>query len=447
MVDWNAYINRPVTCSCGRRHECDIKHIIVEKGAIRVLPDYIKAAGYKNVCIVADRITNRIAAEKVTAVLEAAAISYQKVILQEDFPLPNEQTIGSLLVEISPATDLIVAVGSGTVNDLCRFISSRMKIKYFIVGTAPSMDGYASDVAPLIIRGVKTTYEKLNRPQAIIGDTDILKAAPLHMINAGVGDVFGKYIALTEWKLAHIITGEYYCPYIVEIMQKAVAAVADAADHGLTERNEAAIGAVMDGLILSGIGMCYAGNSRPASGSEHHMSHFWEMKLLADGRHEILHGTKVGINTLIAILLYQKLRSHLQSGKTFSAQSFDETKWTAKMREIFGDSAPVVLELEQKTHKNAFESIAKRVAALNGRRQEILAAIEEIPDFNLMLERMKKLQAAYRPSQIHVSQELVEQSILYAKEIRNRYAILQLLFDIGKLEAAAKDIAAQSETW
>lgn len=447
MLDWNTYIGNSMSCACGRKHECGIKHITVKKGAVQMLPDYIKEDGYKKICLVADRITNKIAGEKVAAVLTSADISYEKVILQEDFPLPDEQTIGTLLVEIPPTADLIIAVGSGTINDLCRFVSSRMKINYFIVGTAPSMDGYASDVAPLIIRGVKTTYEKLNRPQAIVGDTDILKNAPLHMINAGVGDVFGKYIALAEWKLANIITGEYYCPFIAKIMQKAVSAVADAADHGLTERDEAAIGAVMDGLILSGIGMCYAGNSRPASGSEHHMSHFWEMKLLAQGHHEILHGTKVGINTLIAILLYQQLDSYLKTDEDFHPQTVDPALWNQKMQEIFGDSAPVVLELEAKTKKNAAENIAKRVRMLNAHRREVQTVIAEIPDFDRMLNRMKKLHAAYKPDQIYVSSELVEQSILYAKEIRNRYAILQLLFDIGKLEESAIKIASETKKW
>ncbi|WP_196595788.1 L-ribulose-5-phosphate 4-epimerase AraD [Pectinatus frisingensis] len=159
-----------------------------------------------------------------------------------------------------------------------------LKNNYFIIATAPSMDGYASDVAPLIINNLKTTYEKVGRSAAIIGDTDILKDAPLH-ITSGAGDIFGKYICLIDWPLAHIVTGEYYCNFIAQIMKDAVSEVAKAAS-GIAQRNGNAIGAVMeakpsgieyrtmrveDMVVVDMNGNVVEGNYAPSSDTDTHI--------------------------------------------------------------------------------------------------------------------------------------------------------------------------------
>lgn len=121
---------------------------------------------------------------------------------------------------------MIIGVGSGTINDLCRFISYKMNLDYYIVGTAPSMDGYASNVSPLIIKHLKTTYEA-HTAKVIIGDLDILAQAPLSMIAAGAGDILGKYVCLTDWQLAHIMNGEYYCPEMADMVRESIQKVVD----------------------------------------------------------------------------------------------------------------------------------------------------------------------------------------------------------------------------
>ncbi|MDQ0203580.1 sn-glycerol-1-phosphate dehydrogenase [Pectinatus haikarae] len=444
-MDWNKYLNRTINCACGHTHECDIRHIDIGKNAITKLTGYVKEKSYAHICIIADVNTEKIAGKKVYAALDNADLEYDKFIFDDKDLVPDETAIGRIMTQVSDDCDLIIGIGSGTINDLCRFCSHKMGKDYFIVATAPSMDGYASDVAPLIVNNLKTTYEKVGRPKVIIGDTDILKDAPLRMITAGAGDIFGKYICLTDWQLSHIVNDEYYCPFIAEIMNEAVTAVAKAADSGIAQRDADAMGSVMEALVLAGVGMSYSGNSRPASGSEHHMSHYWEMKFLQRGEHGILHGTKVGVGTIVALHLYRYAAEILSSGslKDFPVPEFDKAAWAEKMSEIYGPAGNGVILLEEKFGKNNCANIKKRREKVIENKEKIQELIKKLPSITETIQRMKKIEEPYRPDQIGITDDMLKIAILYAKELRNRYGLLQLLYDFGQLEKAAEAVSGQ----
>lgn len=444
-MDWKKYLNKTINCDCGHTHECDIQHIDIGENVIEKLSDYVKEHKYNHICVVADVNTEKIAGSKVYDALAKAAVKYDKFIFADEDLVPDEKSIGQMFTQIPDNCDLIIGIGSGTLNDLCKFCSHKMKVDYFIVATAPSMDGYASDVAPLIVNNLKTTYEKVGRPKVILGDTDILKDAPLRMVTAGAGDIFGKYICLTDWQLAHIVNGEYYCPFIADIMKEAVTAVAKAADHGIAERDPKAIGAVMEALVLAGVGMSYSGNSRPASGSEHHMSHYWEMKFLQRGEHGILHGTKVGIGTIVSLHLYKYAAKMLADTTLLkkSAPKFDKASWSKKMLDIYGPAGPSVIALEEKVAKNDDSNVQKRREKVIANKEKIQGLIKQLPSIDETLQRMKKIKEPYKPEQIGVTEDMLKIAIMYAKELRNRYGLLQLLYDFGQIEDAAEIVSKQ----
>ena len=198
--------------------------------------------------------------------------------------VPNEMALGRLLVEIPEDTALIVGIGSGTINDMARFLSYKLHIPYVIVGTAPSMDGYASVVSPLIVDGVKTTFEAVY-PLAIVADLNIMKAAPMPMLQAGLGDILGKYTALADWHvhLAHILKEEYFCETVEKLVRTAVEKCEMAAER-LHLRENDTLESLTEALILSGLAIGMVGVSRPASGEEHHLSHCWEMMTMNCGK-------------------------------------------------------------------------------------------------------------------------------------------------------------------
>jgi glycerol-1-phosphate dehydrogenase [NAD(P)+] len=336
------------------------------------------------------------------------------------------------MVQIAPKCDLIIAVGSGTINDLCKFISYKMGIHYMIVATAPSMDGYASNVAPLIVNRLKYTFEAA-LPKAIIADTNILAEAPYSMIIAGVGDILGKYVCFTDWKLSSIVTGEYYCNVVEELVRNSIELVVEGLSK-IKEREKQAIAVLMEALVLSGIAMSFVGNSRPASGSEHHLSHFWEMMFLQSNRHCALHGTKVGVGTVIALKLYEGIRSFPANLEGLEEPNFDEEAWKQNIMNVYGPAAKQVIELEDSTNKNSNEAVLNRRKALKEHAEEIKLLITRLPKSEEVIEMLKSIDAPYLPEQIQVDPEMLQNSILYAKEIRNRYGVLQLLFDLNELD-------------
>jgi len=202
----------------------------------------------------------------------------------------------------------------------------------------------------------------------------------------------------------------------------------------LKDRNKDAIASLMEALILSGIAMSYIGNSRPASGSEHHLSHFWELTFLQEDIPCALHGTKVGIGTVVALKLYKQAELRLENIDQLKEPNFDETSWKEVINQVYGYAAQEVIDLEEKVHKNSNEEVKKRREVIKERRDEIINLIHKLPSSNEIGLLLKSINAPFLPEQVDISMQLLKNSIIYAKELRNRYGLLQLLFDLDELE-------------
>lgn len=439
-LSFSQYLNHEIHCSCGRTHLCDIDDILIEDGALAKVPALIQKGGYSRLCLVEDLNTQKAAGDTLKCILHEAGLSFSTVTLNAAGLLPDEYGIGALLTRLPADCDLLLAVGSGTINDLCRFVSYKKNIGYFIIGTAPSMDGFTSNVAAMITDHTKTTYEA-HKPRAVISDLSVLAAAPMDLIAAGVGDVIGKYVCLTDWKLSHLITGEYFCPEVETLVRKSIKKVSDAVS-GIGSRDKEAIAGLMEGLVLSGIAMSYIGNSRPASGSEHHLSHYWEMISLQHGEHGAWHGTKVGVGTVTALKLYKLFAKETLDFSALSAYTFDEQTWASSIQKAYGTAARSVLSLEKETGKNSAVQVRARLEALKEQLSVIQAMAESLPEPESIQNMLASLNAPFAPKQIGVDRSLFVDSILYAKELRNRCGLLQVLYDTGLNRRYAQTLAA-----
>jgi glycerol-1-phosphate dehydrogenase [NAD(P)+] len=431
------YLNRTFSCNCGRSHRTDLKDVEISSGAVEKIPYFMKRYGYTRAFIVCDCNTFKVCGNAVKSVLDKAGLANTIFTFSEEELVPDEAAIGELMVAFDKDADLIIAVGTGTINDSCKFVSYQMKRDYFVVATAPSMDGFASTGAPLITDHLKTTYEA-HTPQVIIGDLDILCKAPMNMITAGLGDILGKYTCLTDWKISHIINGEYYCETIAEMVEVSIKKVTDNIELVKT-RDPKVIQSIMEALVLTGIAMSFVGNSRPASGSEHHISHFWEMKFLFEGRKPVLHGTKVGIGTVAIAYLYSVLKTmKIDFEKArLAAKNFDCEKWEKKIYDTYSFAAPGVIQLEKKVRKNAPETHAVRIANIEKHWPEIIRIMDSLPPLSYIEQTLSELGAPINPAQVGVDYQSVVDSIVVAKEVRDRYTLLQLLWDLGITEEMA----------
>ncbi len=277
--------------------EYGLDRMVLEKGALQQAAFYLKDTGSRDVILAADANTYEAAGRKLEEELGAAGVTVRLCLIEPGASgdvVADETSLLQLLIEVNPeTTDAVIAVGSGTIHDIVRYVCYKTGKPFVSVPTAPSVDGFTSKGAPLIVRGVKKTFPAIG-PVAIFADVDVLTKAPQQLVAAGFGDMLGKYTSLFDWKFSHLAAQEPYDEEVADMTEKALRACVEHVDE-IGKRTEEGIRILMTSLIESGIAMLKFGQSHPASGAEHHLSHFWEMEYLRRGSRALLHGAKVGV--------------------------------------------------------------------------------------------------------------------------------------------------------
>lgn len=422
-------------CACGQHHGVDLKYLKIGAGVVRCIPEALEAIGAKKPFIVMDRNTEEAAWGLIEPVLCGADVDYVKYVFPYLPVEPDEQAMGACTMAFDPACDVVMAVGSGVINDCCKVLAHAVGRMSMVVGTAPSMDGYASDSAAMISERIKVSLYNAC-PAAIIADTDIMRRAPMRMLWAGLGDMLAKYISLCEWRISHIVTGEYYCENIAGLMRASLKKIISVAPK-LAERDAAAVEATVEGLIMSGIAMSYAKISRPASGLEHYFSHLWEMMALDRGTPYELHGIQVGVGTYLTLRLYEiirTLRPDREKAEKFM-RGFSQAAWEDEMRSIFGKAAKAVIDAEEmRDHKNAPDKQAAHLDRILAHWDEIIRITrEELPDVQEIASLMRALGMPMLPGDIDISRDDTVKAFIGSRDIRDKYLTSSMLWDMGIL--------------
>lgn len=426
-------------CACGRTHVCELKYLKIGKGAINDVAQMIRAMEKNRPFVLCDQNTYKAAGEKVCALLTEAGIEHVLYIVPGERPAPAEWEVGSVMMHYDPKCDMLLAVGSGVINDICKVVAHAIGVPSAVVGTAPSMDGYASDSSSMEVNHVKVSLYN-HGPVGILLDSEILAQAPMRMLWAGLGDMVAKYVAVCEWRISHLVTGEYYCENIAQLMRAALKKIVDASG-GIVERDPDAIGAIAEGLVIAGIAMAYATISRPASGLEHYFSHMWEMMALERGLPYDLHGIQVGVGTVLTLKLYEEIRKVKPDRAKAEAHmaAFDYDTWEKQVRRIFGKTADEIIRIEEKVHKNDPERHAKRLDNLIAHWGEILKIIdEELPKYDELYALLEATGMPMNPKDIDVSVEDTVNAFVGSRDIRDKYLSCSLLWDLGLTEEYAE---------
>ncbi|WP_317314126.1 sn-glycerol-1-phosphate dehydrogenase [Absicoccus porci] len=437
------YLGKPFKCSCGRTHSTGLEGCTVGAGVLSSLVDYVEKYGFKKVYVACDEITYGIAGEKVMNILHDANIDAKAHVFTGGRFIPNEESLGKLMIDAPRDLDLVVAVGTGSINDMCRFFSYQMNVPYAIVATAAPMDGFASSGAALMVDNIKQTIPA-QTPLFIIGDTDILCGAPARMISAGLGDLLGKFTCLNDWRISKIINDEYYCDTVVNLVKDCIENVLTNADKAAS-RDPKVIGDIMEGLVLTGVAMSFVGNSRPAAGCEHHLNHYWEAIEIQNGQIPVLHGIEVGLAEVVILKMTEFLRESRPDfdAARAKAKQYDQAAWEAKMKEVYGTASDAIIELEHESKKNEPEGRLKRIDKIEENWDEIVQLMNDyMPTSDRMIEILKSLDAPYFPSQVGFSDEMLYNALVYGKENRARYTMLSMMGDLGVLEDLANKVVA-----
>ena len=371
-------------CSCGKHHNFSVHDMSIRKGAIEDLPKMAEPFKDGKILVVFDNHTYKVAGKRAVELLKENGFNVKELLFDtgDDILIPDEKTLGRIVQEQDLDTSLMVAVGSGVINDSVKFVTSRSGLPYIIVATAPSMDGYVADGAPIFSQGYK--YSPVaHLTYGLVGDTDILKTAPQDLIQAGYGDVVGKITAIADWDLAVKANNDYRCDTCVTLVNRALDKCFAKAE-GLKERDPESLGALLEALTLTGVAMALVNISRPASGAEHMLSHFWEMDYIARGLNPNHHGIQVGVATPIIARFFEELADILPEGT--------------------GALCPPHEEIEALLAKGG---------------------------------------APTSPKDIGISKELFHNSLLKGYTVRPRYSIMQFAKDNGRLEEIADKITEE----
>lgn len=414
------------------------KSYIFESGAIRYILDFVKERNLRRAFIVGDGNTYPLAGDKIRQMLSevgTASVAYQ---FSASALEPDESAVGSLMLHYDPTCDFIIGIGSGVINDLCKLLANVTDKPFIIVATAPSMDGYASPLSSMVRDGLKVSIPT-KQAELIIADFDILKNAPARMLKAGIGDMLAKYVSICEWRLGALITGEGYDAEIADSVRQALKKCTDNA-QGLLKREEAALRAVFEGLVLTGEAMKKAGVSRPASGAEHYFSHLWDMRSLAFGTPMDLHGLQCAVATRICVEIYHKLKD-LKPDRDKALNyvaSFKLDEWNAALRNFLGNAAEPLINLEAVEKKYDPKKHGPRLDLIIDKYDEILAIIdEELPTLECLDSLYRTLELPLTPPEANV----LRMTVMAGKDIRDKYVLPRLLWDLGVLEEFCSEIA------
>ena len=408
---------------------------LLAPGALKYVPELLqKYHPGQRPWIIADGNTWRAAGEQVEALLTEAGMNPHEPYLFPAHPrLHPDYAISQKLAKLMPKGCVPVAVGSGVINDLVKCAAGINQVRYCCVATACSVDGYTSNGGAMTVEGTKKTIP-CPAPYSICADEDVLKTAPSPMFASGYADLMAKIPGGADWIIADILGIEPIRQDIWQLIQVP-----------LRERlaNPSAMGPVFAGLASTGYGMQMYLDSRPASGAEHLMSHIWEMEGLTYQGEDVSHGFKVGIGTLASTLLMEYVLEH------------DIASLASRMKAPLTE-AERLQEVDRLTSRNCYGAGPKETAMkkyltpaqtmerrelITSRWERLQAGIRKqcIP-FQELRTMLKKADCPTTPAEIGLDREQFLHAVFAAQLIRTRYTILDMLYECGLLDDAARNL-------
>jgi glycerol-1-phosphate dehydrogenase [NAD(P)+] len=375
----------------------------------------------QRLAIIADPATWQAMGARISGAL-ASRFTVAPVILPER-PHADMETVQRIRAMTGIAEGLI-AVGSGTINDLAKYAAHLDHKPYACFGTAPSMNGYTSVNAAIMEGGVKKSLAA-TAARGVFLDVEILSKAPRRMIAAGFGDSVCRPTAQADWLLAHLLLDQPYRTLPFELLAEDEAALL-AAPEGLLTGDPEAMTRLARTLVMSGFGMTICGGSYPASQGEHLIAHFLEMR--GDPAGASFHGEQIAVTTLtMARIQSEALRLEqprlipapgtIGTFLSFYGAEVGTVCWQSFARKMLND---------------------EQLAAVNQRLArdwpEMRQAIRAVHRSATVLESaLRRCGAPTLPSDLGLSDAVYAEAVLHAREIRDRTTFLDFAADTGAL--------------
>lgn len=420
-------------CECGKTHSIPIRAVVYSATAIQQLPVMLDChlAGQR-INLVADDRTYPLIGRECEAILNQSGRIVQSFIVPDaphGGPICDDITRDALYSRLSPC-DGFLAVGSGTISDLVKWIACDAKLPYVVVPTAASMNGYASDNIAPSIRGVKRVLSG-TVPRVIVAVPSVIQQAPYELTAAGFGDVLAKPVSMTDWKLNQLLFAEYYCPFCAQLIHELEPAYM-AHPEAIRAQEPRAIEALFQSLVYSGVSMTMAGTSFPASGGEHMISHVLDMTAALYAAPHDYHGRQVGLGTIFACALYERVLALDAPRFQFHAERTDEAYW---------QTLTAVVEEEHGLKRRKSERAVKRLRAEPNLWDSLRAELKPMTQPAATIKQLLRAAgAAHRLEDIGCTRERFLAAVHHAHQMRERYTIIDLARAVNILPNAAEEI-------
>lgn len=394
------------------------------------LPPFIafcRERGLDRFLLVADTNTYPALGQRAEAALREQGWDVRTAILHGDDVIADARYMMQVLLATDSTPRTYVAVGSGTITDISRFLSHRSGQKFISLPTAASVDGFTSIGAPIVVDGAKITVVT-HGPLAVFADLPTLCAAPRPMIAAGFGDLIAKLTSVADWELGHLLWNEPYDETIARRSRDA----AWAAVHQLEAIANAdcdGVKTLMEGLIESGFCMLDFGETRPASGAEHHISHLWEMMLLREGRHSVLHGAKVGVAVIVSAQRYDAIKAMSRSeaaNRLARATLPDREADIAAIRQAFPHMADELIEIQAPFLNMTEAQFNALKAQVLDNWDAIRRIAATVPSATEVTGWLRRVGGPVTAAEISLSDDEFELGVRCGHFYRNRFSVAKL---------------------
>ena len=432
----------------------DTRDVNIGAGALASVPEVFRENfGEGPVVVVADGNTFEVAGRKVQRELEDAGYTMvEPYVFPAEPPLYAEYSnIEKLRDSLKEHEAIPVAVGSGTLNDIVKRSSHECERPYMCVGTAASMDGYTAFGASIEKEGLKQTLS-CPAPRAVVADLETLQNAPENMTASGYADLLGKVTSGADWLVADALGVEKIDPTGWSLVQDHLRRWTDspaelrAGDRQSTEH-------LVEGLIMSGLGMQSYESSRTASGAEHQFSHLWEMEGLGKkARPPLSHGFKVGVGSVAIAALYEVLLERDLADLDVEAlqnswPTREEMEQSVRAQHTDPDLEEGAVEQTLAKYISADE-LAERLGLLQKAWPELRQKVrEQLLPAREIKEMLEAAGCPTTPVEIGLGWEDFERSYRRAQTIRKRYTVLDLALETGLLDECVEKLFASEGFW
>lgn len=404
-------------CTCGRAHKIAVRGVWIEEGASRRLYEMLTEGELREFTapvIVWDENTS----EAVEEIMEDVVEICQEICLSGKSLRADDRSVEILEETLPEETDLILAVGGGTIHDLSRYMAFERRIPFISVPTAATMDGFVSAESILFWKGERKIFAG-ESPLYVFADTEIFSKAPYRLTASGISEILGRYICLADWKISHLVTGEYICEEICGMEYRAIRDVTKRLDD-IREKDEDACERLMYALLLSGLAAQMTGNRRPAACAEHQLSQLWDMEVV-NGPVDALYGEKTGVAALILEEYYSRYQRAIEEG-TCRLAPYRGTE-PAYLQEKFGPKGLWETIQRENTPDPLLEIDEKR---LNRTLPEIAEILDEIPSSEKIKDMMEEGGCRQSIGQISLSSDMVREALELAPYVQRSLSFLRM---------------------